>query len=198
MIVGVLALQGDFAKHEEVLRSLGVFVKQVRKPTDLIDCSALIIPGGESTTLFRQIDFIQMRPALIEFAKEKNIFGTCAGLILMSHTIEGSNQKPLNILDVTLERNAFGRQIDSFKQDILLHLSFAQSSKDKSIRFNAYFIRAPKIASCGSDVEVLATYDEKPVLVRQGKHLGACFHPELTNDPIVHQFFLKMITQDKP
>ncbi len=115
MIIGVLALQGDFSKHEEVLRSLGVFVKQVRKPGDLKDCAALIIPGGESTTLFRQMDFIQLRQTLIDFSREKNIFGTCAGLILMSHAIEGSDQKPLNILDITLERNAFGRQIDSFK-----------------------------------------------------------------------------------
>lgn len=108
----------------------------------------------------------------------------------MSHAIEGSVQEPLNILDITIERNAFGRQIDSFKQNILLEL-------DHPCRFNAYFIRAPKIKSCGPEVKVLASHANKPVLVTQGKHLGACFHPELTNDPLIHQFFLNMITRGK-
>lgn len=186
MIVGVLALQGDFAKHEEMLRSLGIIVKQVRKPQDLDDCRALIIPGGESTTLFRQIDFIQMRQPLLDFAQHKSVFGTCAGLILMSQEIESSPIKPLNLLDVTLERNAFGRQIDSFIAPLLLDL-------EQPIRFNAFFIRAPKICRYGPDVEVLAEYQGQPVLVRQGRHLGACFHPELTEDPIVHEYFLRII-----
>lgn len=186
MIVGVLALQGDFAKHEELLRSLGTEVKQVRRPADLAECSGLIIPGGESTTLFRQMDFIQMRPALLEFAARKSIFGTCAGLILMSKEIEASDRKPLNLLDITLERNAFGRQVDSFKAPITLHL-------EQPVRFNAYFIRAPKICRHGPEVKVLAEFEGKPVLVRQGRHLGACFHPELTDDPLVHQYFLNML-----
>jgi 5'-phosphate synthase pdxT subunit len=186
MIVGVLALQGDFSKHEELLHNMGVETKQVRKPADLAECAALIIPGGESTTLFRQIEFIQLRQALIDFAAEKNVFGTCAGLILMSHAIEGSDREPLNILDITIERNAFGRQIDSFKRDLVIQL-------DHPTRFNAFFIRAPKIKAIGPQVEVLATLEKKPVLVRQGKHLGACFHPELTDNPLVHQLFLKMI-----
>lgn len=184
--MGVLALQGDFAKHEEMLRSLGVMARQVRKPQDLDDCQALIIPGGESTTLFKQIDFIKMRQPLLEFAEHKSVFGTCAGLILMSHEIEASSKKPLNLLDVAIERNAFGRQIDSFISPLLLDL-------EQPIRFNAFFIRAPQICRYGPEIEVLAEYKDHPVLVRQGRHLGACFHPELTDDPVVHQYFLKMV-----
>lgn len=190
MIVGVLALQGNFAKHEEMVKSLGIRTKQVRTPQDLKECDALILPGGESTTLFKQIEFIQLRQPLIEFAQQKSLFGTCAGLIIMSHYIEESNRQPLNLLDVTIERNAFGRQADSFKEDILLQL-------DHPTPFNAYFIRAPKIKSVGPQIEVLATYQDQPVLVRQGRHLGACFHPELTNDPTIHNYFFKIANREK-
>ncbi len=151
MIVGVLALQGDFAKHAEVLTSLGVIVREVRKPSELAGCEALIIPGGESTTLFRQMDFIHLREALVEFSHQKSLFGTCAGLILMSKKISGSPQKPLGIINVAIERNAFGRQLDSFKSPLLIEL-------DHPTRFEAFFIRAPQITSCGADVEVLAEW----------------------------------------
>lgn len=188
MIIGVLALQGDFAKHEEMLRSLGVAVKQVRQPQDLEACDGLIIPGGESTTLFRQIDFIKMREALTAFAKNKPVFGTCAGLILMSHEIQSSPFKPLNLLNITIERNAFGKQIDSFHAPIVLQF-------DKPTPFDAFFIRAPQISLHGPGVEVLADYHGRPVLVKQGIHLGASFHPELTSNPIVHNYFIKMISR---
>lgn len=190
MKIGVLALQGDFAKHEAMLRSLGATVRQVRCPEDLAECDGLIIPGGESTTLFKQIDFIRMRDPLIEFAKQKPIFGTCAGLILMASDIQSSPFKPLNLLNITIERNAFGRQIDSFHAPIVLHF-------DKPITFDAYFIRAPQISLHGPGIDVLAEFDSKPVLVKQGIHLGACFHPELTSNPIVHNYFLKMIARNK-
>lgn len=186
MIVGVLALQGDFSKHEQMLQSLDVTVKQVRKPAELVECDGLIIPGGESTTLFRQLDFIQLRDPLIEFAKKKPVFGTCAGLILMSEKIEESSFQPLDLIDVIIERNAFGRQIESFHIPIQLNL-------EKTAPFEAFFIRAPQIIGCGEAVEILATFDNKPVLVRQGKHLGACFHPELTQDPAVHRYFLRIV-----
>lgn len=188
LTIGVLALQGDFAKHSEVLRSLGVRVKEVRKPQDLEECEGLIIPGGESTVMLRQIDFIHMRDPLKVFAEKKPLFGTCAGLILMSRQVEASSLQPLELLDVGVERNAFGRQIESFQAPIELQLSIQQPKF-----FRAYFIRAPRIRSYGKEVEVLAFYKEEPVLVKQGHHLGASFHPELTADPAVHKYFLEMV-----
>lgn len=190
MIVGVLALQGDFAKHAEMIRSLGVVVKQVRTPKELSQCDGLIIPGGESTTLFKKIEFIHMRQALEDFAKQKPVFGTCAGLILMSNEIQSSPYKPLNLINITVERNAFGRQVDSFHTPIVLEL-------EKPVTFDAYFIRAPKISLHGPGVSVLAEFNNEPVLVKQGIHLGACFHPELTSNPIVHNYFIKMISKAK-
>ena len=190
MIIGVLALQGDFAKHAEVLRSLGIEVQEVRKPQDLLLCEGLIIPGGESTVILRQINFIGLREPLLSFARQKPVFGTCAGLILMSKSIQSSPLKPLQILDIEIERNAFGRQIESFHASIVLNLSSGHSTI-----FPAYFIRAPRIRSCGSEVEILAQLEGEPVLVRQGRHLGATFHPELTLDPLVHQYFVELIKE---
>lgn len=187
MRIGVLALQGDFAKHAEVLRSLGVEVQEVRKPQDLLLCDGLIIPGGESTVMLRQIDFIGLREPLLKFAKTKPLFGTCAGLILMSKNIQSSHLKPLHCLDIELERNAYGRQIESFHASVVLNLH------GHSTLFPAYFIRAPRIRSCGEDVEILARLEGEPVLVRQGHHLGSSFHPELTSDPIVHQYFIDLV-----
>lgn len=187
MRIGVLALQGDFAKHAEVLRSLGVEVQEVRKPEDLLVCDGLIIPGGESTVMIRQIDFIKLRKPLVEFAKLKPIFGTCAGLILMSKRIQSAPFKPLDLLDVEIERNAFGRQIESFQASISLTLTPGHSKL-----FPAFFIRAPKIRICGSGLEILAKFENEPILVRQGNLLGATFHPELSSDPVIHQYFLEM------
>ncbi len=186
MRIGVLALQGDFARHAEVLVSLGVEVQEVRKPQELLRCDGLIIPGGESTVIMRQIDFIGLREPLLTFAKKKPIFGTCAGLILMSKTIQSSPLKPLQLLDIEIERNAYGRQIESFQSSILLNLS---SGHPKI--FPAFFIRAPRIRTCSNQVEVLAELNGEPILIRQGHHLGATFHPELTSDPLVHQYFVK-------
>jgi len=188
MRFGVLALQGDFAKHAEVLRSLGVEVQEVRKPEDLNCCDGLIIPGGESTVMLRQIEFIQMRQPLLSFARQKPVFGTCAGLILMSQSIQSSSLQPLRLLDVEVERNAFGRQVESFQTFISLEFT-----KDHSKRFPAFFIRAPRIRQCGQEVQVLARLEDEPILVRQGNFLGASFHPELTPDPVVHAYFIEMV-----
>lgn len=188
MRIGVLALQGDFSKHIETLLSLGVSAKEVRKPADLVDCDGLIIPGGESTVITRQIDFIGLRKTLEEFAKQKPVFGTCAGLILMSKNIQASPIQTLGLLDVTVARNAFGRQLDSFNASISVQLE-----KGHTNLFPAFFIRAPRIMQVGPQVQVLATYKDEPVLVRQGKHLGATFHPELTSDPMIHAYFLSLI-----
>ncbi|WP_068467444.1 pyridoxal 5'-phosphate synthase glutaminase subunit PdxT [Candidatus Protochlamydia phocaeensis] len=188
MRIGVLALQGDFAKHCEMLRSLGVEVKEVRKPEELAQCDGLIIPGGESTVMLRQIDFIQMREPLRSFAESKPVFGTCAGLILLSSKVQASRLKSLGLLDVTVERNAFGRQIESFEAFVPLHLQ-----PDHEKLFRAYFIRAPRIRSNASHVQLLASYEGEPVLIQQGHLLGASFHPELTADPTIHQYFLEMV-----
>lgn len=185
LVVGVLALQGDFAKHLEVLHSLGVRTLEVRKPEDLDEISGLIIPGGESTVMMKGLEFIQMREKIAQFAKERPVFGTCAGLILISSAITDSSMAPLGLLDITVERNAFGRQIASFEASIELHLP---SEPVKPMR--AIFIRAPRIRGDLAHVQVLATYQDEPVLVQQGKHLGATFHPELTEDSTVHRYFL--------
>lgn len=192
MRIGVLALQGDFAKHIEVLRSLGVEVQEVRKAQDLEGCQGLIIPGGESTVMLRQLDFIHMRKELLNFAQQKPVFGTCAGLILMSQQVESFPLTPLKLLDVIVERNAFGRQIESFHAFISLDLAPGHTKA-----FPAFFIRAPRIRQWGKEVQILATLEGEPVLVQQGHHLGASFHPELTDNPQVHQYFIKIIQEKK-
>lgn len=195
MLIGILALQGDFAKHQEMLGSLGVATQLVRQPADLVGCDGLIIPGGESTVMLRQLDFIQMKPAVIEFAQRKPLFGTCAGLILMSRAVEESSMQPLGLLDITVKRNAFGRQIDSFQAPVSLQLKQSHGSLLHGHLFHAFFIRAPRIQTVGSTVEVLASYADAPILVRQGRHLGASFHPELTSDTSIHRYFIEMVKQ---
>lgn len=186
MMIGILALQGDFAKHAEMVQSLGVETVELRMPDDLAGCEGLIIPGGESTVMLRQIDFIGMRQPLLEFAKNKPVFGTCAGLILMSKEIEGSSLKPLELLDIIIERNAYGRQIASFEAGIEL------LGIDGPLHFPAIFIRAPKIRA-HEGIEVLAMFQNEPVLIRQGHFLGAAFHPELTGNPHIHRLFIEMV-----
>lgn len=190
ILIGVLALQGDFAKHVEMLRSIGIEAKEVRKPQELEGCQGLIIPGGESTVMLRQIDFIQMKQPLLDFAQQHPLFGTCAGLILMSKRVEGSVMEPLGLLDITVARNAFGRQIESFQASIEVELNPAHI---KLVR--GYFIRAPRIRDLGTEVKVLATYQREAVLIRQGHHLGASFHPEISEDPFIHRYFIEIIRQ---
>jgi pyridoxal 5'-phosphate synthase pdxT subunit len=187
--VGVLALQGAFAKHIAMVKSLGVHAIEVRTVGDLVLCAGLIIPGGESTTMRKQIAFSGLWDPLLAFAANRPLFGTCAGLILMARQIIGSAQSSMGLLDVVVERNGFGRQIDSFSTS--LQVKVADNSVSKPC--DAFFIRAPKIVSCGPEVHVLATHEGSPVLVQQGRHLGAAFHPELTQDPSIHRYFLSMI-----
>lgn len=187
--VGVLALQGAFSKHLEMLVRMGVACQEVRKPGDLKDCSGIIIPGGESTAILKQLWFIDLFHALLEFSKTKPLFGTCAGLILMSREVISSQSvKPFGILDIAVERNAFGRQIESFRAPIKVTMD-----KGKTVGYPAVFIRAPRIRSYGSSVEVLAAYEDEPVLIREGKHLGATFHPELTEETTIHRLFISML-----
>lgn len=187
MQVGVLALQGDFAKHAQVLKILDCKVVEVRTPKDLEVCQGLIIPGGESTTMLKQIEFIGLKQPIIEFGKNNPLFGTCAGLILMSKQVVSSKMEGLQLLDLVVERNAYGRQVASFEAIVSLDL------KEKEY-FPAVFIRAPCIRSLDSTVQILGSFEKEPILVRQGHHLAATFHPELIPDfPVVHHYFLEMI-----
>jgi 5'-phosphate synthase pdxT subunit len=192
MVVGVLALQGAFAKHAEMLAGLGVSVIEVRKEADLAKCDALIIPGGESSTIMRNIHFLSLENPLMNFAKTKPIFGTCAGLILMSKKILADSMNPFGWISVEVERNAFGTQVESFQTQIDVHLSAG-----KSKQVPAFFIRAPRIRNIEEKVEVLAAFENEPVLVRQGHYLGATFHPELTKDVTIHEYFLNMVKEAK-
>lgn len=189
-IIGILALQGDFEKHRQMLGdSLGVKSVLVRTPQDLQQADALILPGGESTTIAKLMDRIGLDTAIQERAeKGMPLFGTCAGLILLSKTIQDRTEQPtLKLLDVTVARNAFGRQLDSFEANIPFQL---QEDED-TVR--GVFIRAPSIVEASPDVEVLSRYEEKIVGVRQGSILGIAFHPELTDDSRIHRLFLDMV-----
>lgn len=191
-IIGVLALQGAFTKHIAMLESIGVHALDVRKPQELEACEGLIIPGGESTTIMRQVDFIHFAEPLKEFAKHKPIFGTCAGLIIMSQKIVSDPFEPFGILNVEVERNAFGRQYESFSVNLSTKIS---STKEEFIP--AVFIRAPRIRHCGLGVEVLATFENEPVLVKQNFHLGATFHPELSHSSAIHQYFTQLVEKNQ-
>ncbi len=185
--IGVLGLQGDFREHVETLRLMGVETLVVKLPEDLELVDGLIIPGGESTTMGRIMVEMGMKELLKE--KIKNgmpVFGTCAGMILLSKKVEGYEQPLLEVLDVEIERNAYGRQVESFEVDINI-----PELGDRP--FRAIFIRAPKIKKLGEGVEVLASYDGDPVLVRQGNILASSFHPELTQDTRIHEYFIRMV-----
>jgi 5'-phosphate synthase pdxT subunit len=186
--IGVLALQGDFSKHIEMLRSLGCEALEVRQLKDLKLCDGLIIPGGESTVMLKQLDFFQLRQPVLEFAHQKPVFGTCAGLILLSKRVQSQSLPTLNLIDVEVERNAFGRQVESFQAWIPLQLQ-----PDHIVDCPAFFIRAPRIRKWGEEVQVLASWEGEPILVKQGHFLGATFHPELTGCALVHQYFVDMV-----
>ncbi|MBJ7449521.1 MAG: pyridoxal 5'-phosphate synthase glutaminase subunit PdxT [Parachlamydiales bacterium] len=190
MIIGVLALQGAFAKHAKALEKLNCSVVEIREPKDLIPCQGLILPGGESTVLSRLMRLNKLDIAIQKFAHKKPLFGTCAGLIVMSKSINSNQQtSPLELLDVAVDRNAYGSQVASFVDKIdLLQPSIQQ--------IPAFFIRAPKITEVRCGVEVLGRFKNQPVIIQQKikgvTHLGSTFHPELTNDLTVHEYFLKL------
>lgn len=192
MRIGVLALQGAFAKHVAMLRGLGVEAVEVRTKEDLQKCEALIIPGGESTAIARLLARGGLNEPLADFTQKHPVFGTCAGLILMAKEIVSEPPPLLHCLAVTVERNAYGRQTESFQADIDLQLE-----GNKSSSFPALFIRAPRIRKWGSEIEILAKYADEPVLVKQGNYLGATFHPELTHNSAIHAYFLKIVKQNK-
>lgn len=186
MTVGVLAIQGDFAAHVQALTSVGVNALEVRSPETLVAIDGLIIPGGESTTMIKFIEEERLRQPIIEFANAGHpVFGTCAGAIVLARAVYNPPQASLGLIDIAVERNAFGRQVDSF-------IGEADARFDGG-PLEAVFIRAPRIKNVGPGIEVLATLNNEPVLVRGGDVLVATFHPELTQDPRVHQLFLGMI-----
>ncbi|MGQ4807827.1 Pyridoxal 5'-phosphate synthase subunit PdxT [Candidatus Entotheonellaceae bacterium PAL068K] len=190
--VGILALQGDFAAHGRILDALGVGWRLVKTPSELAAVEGLIMPGGESTTLLNLLASSDLQPALETFhAQGRPIFGTCAGLILLAQEAIQPAQASLGFIDIVAVRNAYGRQIDSFiTQGTPLDTT---ALGDKPLEM--VFIRAPKIAQLGVKVQLLAAHRDDIVLARQGSVLVASFHPELTDDHRVHQYFLQMVAE---
>ena len=184
--VGVLALQGDFAEHEAILRRLGADTRQVRLPADLEGLDGLIIPGGESTTITRLIASYDLLEPLRGFGREKPVWGTCAGMIVMAKTATGLDRPTLDLMDIEVVRNAFGRQVDSFETDL-------EIDEVPGPPVHAVFIRAPLIESVGEGVKVLAALEGRGIVAaRQGHLLVTSFHPELTQDTRMHEYFLSL------
>jgi 5'-phosphate synthase pdxT subunit len=186
--IGVLALQGDFALHRAAVQRAGAEAREVRKPSELAELDGLIVPGGESTTLLRLMEPWNFGVALREFhAEGKPMFGTCAGLILLARGVSNPAQRSLGLIDVDVERNAYGRQRESFEGQTTATLD------GRSVPIEMVFIRAPRIRRAGPGVDVLAEYKGDPVLAREGRVLVASFHPELTADPTVHTYFCDIV-----
>jgi 5'-phosphate synthase pdxT subunit len=185
--IGVLALQGDFAAHAHALLGLGVEVEEVRRVAALDRIDGLVMPGGESTTLLNLMGDEPWFDGLRAFhARGGALFGTCAGAILLSREVRGPAQPSLGLLDATIRRNGYGRQVDSFETDL-------DVKELAGGPFHAVFIRAPLVTDVGPDATVLAEHDGAPVLVAQGRILVAAFHPELSDDPRLHQRFLQEV-----
>ena len=186
--IGVLGLQGAVSEHQVLLRNCGVESIIVKNIEQLEMVDGLIIPGGESTAIRRLLDTSGMVAPLIRFcAKKKPIFGTCAGLILLAKSIVGDEKHNLGLMDIKVQRNSFGRQVDSFETDLNIE-NIAES-------FPAVFIRAPHIVEAGKGVKILATYKGKIVMVRDKHLLGCSFHPELTNDNRITNYFVQMVKE---
>jgi 5'-phosphate synthase pdxT subunit len=186
--LGILAIQGDFLEHREALDRLGVESVEIRLPRQLDDIDGLIIPGGESTTIVQLIDIYDFREPLRRKAKAgMPVWGTCAGMIVISDRLTDHRPEPLGLMNIEVSRNAFGRQVDSFETDL-------EMRDLEGPPFRAVFIRAPVVNSVGEGVRVLATVNGgRPVAVRQGKMLATSFHPELTDDSRVHELFVRIV-----
>jgi 5'-phosphate synthase pdxT subunit len=191
--VGVLALQGAFREHINAVRKCGVYAKEIKLPEQIACMDGLIIPGGESTTINKLLKKYGFKPYLDNFYKKgKPIFGTCAGLIILSNDIKGENAG-LGYIDITAERNAYGRQIDSFEESVNLNLNYNLDGKN----FNAVFIRAPRILKVGGNVKILGKLNGNIIMARENNILVSVFHPELEDDTRVHQYFIEMIKELK-
>lgn len=187
--IGVLAVQGDYAAHAEALMDVGAEPVEVRNPEQLKDLDGLILPGGESTTMLKFLERRNFFNELQQFAASNPVFGTCAGAILLAREVQHPHQRSLGALDAVVERNAYGRQIDS---SILTAPTELPGEPLEMI-----FIRAPRFTSTGPEVEILARRDGFPVLVRQGRLMAATFHPELSKDRRVHQLFVETVRARK-
>jgi len=188
MEIGILGLQGDFAAHARMLEKLGIAHVIVKKAVELDHVRGLIIPGGESLTILKLMEKDGLADALYSLhARGIPIYGTCAGVILMAGKVLNIDQFSLNLLDVDVDRNGYGRQIDSFEIETLIPCLGSV--------FKMVFIRAPIIRRIGKDVEVLAEVEGDPVMVRQGTILGTTFHPEMTHDTRVHAYFIRMVQE---
>ena len=185
-VIGVLAIQGDFAAHARTLRRVGVDIIEVRRADDLNKAEGLIIPGGESTTMLKFIEEENLAAPIIGFARQgKPIFGTCAGAIVLAREVYNPAQASLGLLDIDVERNGYGRQVNSFIADVEIDIAGGP--------LEAVFIRAPKIIRVGAEVQVLARLNDEPVLVRERNILAATFHPELTGDDRIHRLLVEMV-----
>lgn len=193
--IGILALQGDVEAHQKALEACHATVRLVRNPSDLAQVDALVLPGGESTTISKLMERIGLDTAIKERAEAGMcLFGTCAGLILLAKQIEGRADQPsLGLMDITVARNAFGRQLDSFEADIAVLL---ESGKPETV--HGVFIRAPYVVSTSPEVQIIAHFRDKIVGVRIGNCLGIAFHPELTTDRRIHSYFVEMVAQSTP
>lgn len=188
MVIGVSGIQGDFREHKWMIEKLGIETYVVRTPEDLEKVDGLIIPGGESTTMIR----IMKRIGLFDALKEKilkgfPVYGTCAGLIVLAKEIENYPQESLGVIDIKVRRNAYGRQVDSFEEYIEIN------GFDRP--FKAIFIRAPRVEAWGEWVETLAFLDNHPIMLRQNNVLVTSFHPELTDDTRIHEYFVQMVKE---
>ncbi len=189
MKIGVLAFQGSVQEHMRALERCGAEPVPVRKPEDLAQVQGLILPGGESTTLGRLMRLYGLHEAVQQRAAQgMPVYGTCAGMILLAREVEGAERPHLALMDIAVSRNAFGRQVESFEEDLPV-----PALGQEPLR--AVFIRAPRVRSVGPQAEVLGRLGDEPVLVRQGTLLASSFHPELTDDLRLHRYFLDMVRQ---
>ena len=188
LTIGVLSIQGDFLEHRQALHQLGVDAPEVRLSHQLDGLDGLIIPGGESTTIVQLIDIYNLRHALTEKVRTgMPVWGTCAGMIVLADHLTDNRLEPLHLMDIEVARNAFGRQVDSFEEDI-------EIDEIGQPPFRAVFIRAPVVSKLGQGVKVLASLSgDRPVAVRQDHILATAFHPELTDDLRVHRLFLRIV-----
>jgi len=189
--VGVLALQGDFEAHSKALARAGAEPVLARTASDLKSLDGLVIPGGESTTMLKLMAIENLFEPIADFGRSRPIFGTCAGAILLATDVEHPTQQSLGLMNLTVERNGYGRQIDSCVAHLAPEPEFEQ--RTRSGELEAVFIRAPIIRRVGPEAHVLATYQGDPILVEQGRHLVATFHPELGSDSRVHDLFLSKL-----
>ena len=184
--IGVLELQGNFESHHKILKKLGYDSVGVKNSSDLECLDGLVLPGGESTTMSLLIDSFNLRDSLLDFSKNKPILGTCAGLILMAKNIENESKvNPLGILDITIGRNAYGRQIMSKKEKINMEFD------SNLIDFEVTLIRAPKIKGVGNEIQVLLELDDSPIAIYNGMHMGLSFHPELNGVTLFHDILFR-------